>query len=62
MFEITIQLCKEFQGLDPIKLRTYRSGEVFKFLKRLFNYHKKDRKNYTKNGERIEWRPATNWY
>lgn len=59
---MTIELCTAFT-IDPIKLRTYKSAEVFKFVKRTIKHNKQEKKKYDKNGNRIIYRPAGNdWF
>jgi len=41
-------LCERFQGLDPIKLRSYQTHEVILLISRLTKYNKRNNPNKIK--------------
>lgn len=57
-----ISLCREFRGLDPIKLRRYRGSEVFLLARRLHRYNDMNFDEKGKPRERTYRRKATAWF
>ena len=63
-FDLNINLCDRFTGLDPFTVRKQRFHDVMLIFRRLAERNKKKRKTegYTKSG--VTYRPAKNddWY
>ncbi len=62
LFDLDIKLCDRFRNLDPIKIRRYPSGEVFRLIRRLHSYNSK---MYDADGNKktkVYRKQATSWF
>lgn len=55
-------ICERIPAYTPSALRRLRIAEFFGLWRRLVDWSHRDKKNYTKDGQRIIWKEATTWY
>lgn len=68
-FDININLCNTFAGLDPIKLLDYPAEDVFELINGLMDYNQREKlksaknsKRHSNNDEVIRVRAQDNWF